>query len=589
LKKIIIVLVFSVVIIVAPVQAQDIFPKDGWTDSPNPLASPDAEPGGEISFYLGPYPKSLNYYLDNSTQASQVFNLMFETLLGMNPLNLEYEPAVASKWSISKDKKTFTFTIDQRARWSDGQPITAADVRWTFDAIMDPKNLTGVHKVGMESFSPPEVIDSHTIRFTTRDVHWRNLGVAGGFHILPKHIFEGKDFNKINFEFPVISGPYRPGRFNEGIFVTFERRDDWWGGQLKRNRGTGNFQTMKFKFFAENENAFEAFKKGKIDLFPVHTSRLWVNETTGVKFAKNWIIKQRIYNQKPVGFQGFAMNMRRPPFNDLKVRQAMAHLLDRPKMNSTIMYDQYFLHKSYYEDLYDKDHPCKNQLTAFDKSKARVLLKEAGWIANPKTGFLEKEGQKFSFKFLTRSASTQKFLAIYAEDLKDVGIELIIDKKDWAAWAKDMDEFNYQMTWAAWGASIFKDPEGMWSSKEAVRKGGNNITGFKNAKVDELIEKQKTIFDINERNSIYREIDYIISKDFPYVLLWNINYVRLLYWNKFGTPGTVLSKYGEDSSAYVYWWLDEDSVADLKDAIQNGETLAPKEPSIHFDEVFGGK
>jgi microcin C transport system substrate-binding protein len=255
-------------------------------------------------------------------------------------------------------------------------------------------------------------------------------------------------------------------------------------------------------------------------------------------------------------------------------------------MNSTIMYSQYQLLKSYYEDLFTKDIPNPNQVIELDKSEARKLLGEAGWVANPKTGFLEKNGEPFSFKFLTREASTDKFLAIFAEDLKDVGIQLIIDNKDWAAWAKDMDEFNFQMTWAAWGFSVYKDPENMWSSKEADRPSGINITGFRNKQVDELIERQKSIFDIAERNKIYRKIDQLIVKEMPYVLLWDINYHRLLYWNKFGTPETVLPKYGDESSAVAYWWIDEDSKADLKDAMSAGSPLPPRPATIQFDEIF---
>jgi microcin C transport system substrate-binding protein len=577
-----------VLLLLIPMSAQGIetFPKPGWQDRPNPIAGSDAVTGGEIAIFAGQYPKSLNYYLDNNSFTVEVFGAMFETLLSMHPITLEYEPGLAEKWTISDDKKTFVFSIQKNARWSDGRPITAHDIKWTFDTILDPKNLTGPHKVSLERFSSPTVLDEHTIRFQAKDVHWMNLGAVGGFNILPKHVFEGKDFNKINFEFPVVSGPYEIGIINEGIFLTLERREDWWNTHAQSSQDTGNFQTMKFRFYAERENAFEAFKKGQFDLFPIYTSRIWVNETKGDKFSNDWIVKQKIYNQNPVGFQGFAMNMRKPPFDDIRVRIAMAHLLDRPKMNSTLMYSQYFLHRSYFEDLYDKNHPCPNQLVGFDKAIARDLLKQAGWTVNPTTGILEKNNVKFSFKFLTRQASTDKFLAIYAEDLKDVGIELIIDRKDWAAWAKDMDEFNYEMTWAAWGSGIFKNPESMWSSKEAERKSGNNITGFKNDNVDTLIEKQKSIFAIQERNNIYREIDQMIYDAHPYVLLWNINYTRLLYWNKFGTPDTVLSKYGNETSAYWYWWIDTDSEADLTDAINEGLPLPPKEPSVFFDEMF---
>jgi microcin C transport system substrate-binding protein len=384
-----------------------------------------------------------------------------------------------------------------------------------------------------------------------------------------------------------VSGLYRIGQISEGVFVTLERREDWWARKYKRNQGTGNFQTIKYKFFAERENAFESFKKGEIDFYPVNTSRLWVNETKGEKFTKNLIVKQKVYNHHTAGqFQGAAMNMRKPPFDDVRVRKAMAMLFDRRKMNSTIMYNQYELLKSYYSDLYSKETPCPNPLIEFDKAKARKLLGEAGWSANPKTGFLEKNGLRFSFKFLTREASFEKFLAIYAEDLKDVGVDLVIDKKDWATWIRDTHEFNFQMTFAAWGAPVFKDPESMWSSKEADRRMGPNITGFKSKEVDDLIEKQKSIFDVKERNGIYRTIDQIIYREHPYVLSWHLNYIRLLYWNKFGTPDTVLPKYGDEYSPIDYWWIDEDAAADLNDAIQNGAALTPKEPSIHFDEIY---
>jgi hypothetical protein len=157
-------------------------------------------------------------------------------------------------------------------------------------------------------------------------------------------------------------------------------------------------------------------------------------------------------------------------------------------------------------------------------------------------------------------------------------------KKDWAAWAKDMDEYNYDMTWAAWGAGVFKDPESMWHSKEAARPGGNNITGFKDARVDELVEQQKSIFEVRKRHDICRQIDQIIFQQHPYVLLWNIDYVRLLYWNKFGMPDTVLSKYGSESTGY--WWYDADAAAELAEAMKTGVALPKRPEKVVFDDVF---
>lgn len=622
--------------------AEQVFPGPDWTEKPNPIASPDAYAGGEISIFAGPSPKSLNYYLDNNVFSAEVFGALYESLLSSDPMTMEETPGLAEKWSISDDKKAFTFWIDPRATWSDGKPVTAEDVAWTFEAIMNPENMTGVHKVALEVFDPPEVLGPRQIRFHARQVHWRNLDAVGGMLVLPKHAYADKDFDLINFEFPVVSGAYRLGEIKEGIYITLERREDYWNRDSPRMRGVGNFQTLKFRIFESRENAYQAFLKGDIDLYPIYTSRIWVNETKGEKFLKNWIVKQKVHNANPVGFQGFAMNMRRPPFDDVRVRNAMGHLVNRQLMNRTLMYDQYFMHKSYYEDLWDDEHPAPNQPVPFDKEAARELLAQAGWkvpeshtgtaltlvivviavclalsllflirkrsgpatalltvagmaaFALPITGagspdakgILHKDGVPFRFHFLSRSPSSSKFLVIFAEDLKDVGIEMVIDQKDWAAWSKDMSEFNYQMTWAAWSAGVRKDPEGMWHSKEAERESGNNITGFKDPRVDALIEKQKTIFDISARHDIVREIDKIVFDSHPYALLWNIDYTRLLYWNKFGTPPTVLSKYGDERSAYWYWWADEDLEADLRDAMDTGDALPPRPFEVHFDEAF---
>ncbi len=569
-----------------PAFGAETFPGPDWRDEPSPLASPFAVSGGEVNIYAHQYPQSFNYYIDNNVFNAELFGSMYETLLSIDGLTAVYTPNLASAWTISDDKKVFTFTIDEQARWSDGKPVTADDVLFTFETIQDPRHLTGPHKVGLENFETPVVLDERTIQFTAKQVHWRNLGIAGGLTILPRHAMEGQDFNRIQFEFPVVSGPYRIHEVSEGRFVRISRREDWWGLKLPRNQYTGNFGTMTYRFFAESENAFESFRRGLIDIFPVYMARIWVNETSGARFDRNWIVKQKVYNYNPIGFQGFAMNMRRPPFDDLRVRQALSYLLNREKMNSSLMYNQYFLHKSYFEDLYDDEHPCENPEFPFDKEKARTLLAEAGWVANPRTGLLEKDGQPFSITFLTRDTTADKFLAIYGEDLRDVGITLNIDRKDWAAWTKDMDEFKFDMTWAAWGAGLFKDPESMWHSREASRSGGNNITGFQNEEVDAIIEAQKSLFDVQERNALIRQLDALVTREVPYVLLWNINYTRLLYWNKFGMPPQVLSRFGDERSAYSLWWYDDDAAADLDEAMAEGQSLPARPVEVRFDDAF---
>jgi len=127
--------IFPLLLAAAVAGADETFPDTGWRDRPNPLADPGAQVGGEIAVYLGQYPRSLNYYLDGSTQSAQVFGALYESLLDMDPVSAEYRPGLAERWTISADKRTFTFQIDPAARWSDGRAVTAQDVRFTYDTI----------------------------------------------------------------------------------------------------------------------------------------------------------------------------------------------------------------------------------------------------------------------------------------------------------------------------------------------------------------------------------------------------------------------------------------------------------------------
>lgn len=571
-------LLLGLLAVAVETRAEEVFPQADWQEAPHPLASEFAEKGGQLTAYMGPYPKSFNYYLDQNTMSAELFGQFYETLLTQNPVTLDMEPLLAARCVLGDDRKTFTFHMNPLAKWNDGQPVTAEDVAWTYAAIMDPQNLTGPHKIGLERFEPPDVLDEATIRFVAREEHWQNLLTLAGLQVLPKHAFADKDFNLQNFAFPVVSGPYRLGDIREGLQVALERRPDWWAGNLPRFRNIANFDRLVFRFFEDRNNAFEAFKKGEIDIFPVYTAHVWANQTGGERYDKNWIVKQEIENKKPVGFQGIALNQRRPPLDDPRVRRALAHLYHREKMNETLMFNAYFLHRSYYEDLYGAAHPCANELIPFDKDKARALLAEAGWKADPATGLLMQDGKPLRLRYLSRGGSDDKFTAIFQEDLKDVGIELVVDKKDWAAWTKDMDEYHYDLTWAAWSAGIFKNPESMWHSKEADRPSGQNITGYRNPEVDALIDEQRTEFDVQKRHDIVRRIDALLARDIPYILLWNKNDTRLLWWNKFGMPEAPLGKYGDGRSAHAYWWHDPDAAADLEHAMKTDRALSPRPP-----------
>ena len=561
------------------------YPAQDWKDEPDRVASPRAKKGGTIRFNGAQAPKSLNGYVDTNTYTMMTFALMYENLLTTDTDTLDFAPGLARYWAVSDDGDEFIFVLDERAKWSDGVPITAEDVKWTFDTVMDPKNDTGSWKMMLGKFESPEVLDVRTIRFRKKpgsEKDWRDLQNVGFFYILPKHAFENHDFNKLELVDAPVCGAYKISRVAEQVETEFVRTDSWWRRDLPSSVGVCNFDRLVMRYYVDNENAFEALKKKTIDVYPVYTARIMGGETHGEKFDRNWIIKRRVKNHNPVGYQGFAMNMRKPPFDDVRVRRAMAMLVDRETMNRTMMFGEYFLLKSYYTDLYDEEHPCNNPEFKYDVDGAKALLSEAGWKKNAK-GILEKDGREFRFTFLSRATSEDKFLSLFNHALEQCGIKMDIARKDFAGWMRDMDGFNFEMTWASWGGTVFRNPEITWLSSEADRKGSNNVTGFKSAEVDELIKAEKGMMRMGDRADAYRKIDALVAEQVPYVLLWNIAETRLLYWNKFGMPDAVLGKYSNEDCIFGYWWYDEDKAGELAEAISGHKCLPDVPLRVDYD------
>ncbi len=574
--------------------AETWYPAPGQEDLPDGSASPFAVRGGTLRFNGSQYPKSFNGYVDNNTYTMMTFDLMYETLLCFDGATYDLAPGLARRWAVSDDRFTFTFEIDGRAKWSDGEPVSAEDVLWTYDQILIPANQAGPYQSILRNFERPVVSGPEYTSPSGRKFHrtisfkwkgdrpsWRALQDCGTFEILPKHAFEGKKFPEIELLDAVVSGPYRLSAVEYQVESTFTRRPDWWREGQRAVAGTMNFDKIVIRYYNSNENAFEALQKKKIDVYAVYSAHIMANETFTKPFVRNWIAKHAVLNSRPCGFQGFAMNMRRPPFDDVRVRRAMAMLLDRETMNRTLMYGTYFLHRSYIENLYSEDVPCTNRFYGYDPAQARRLLAEAGWKRNAETGILEKEigGEKreFRFTFLSRSPGESRFLLPFRAELKKCGIEMGVKNTDFAGWMRDMDEHSFDMTWASWGGTIFPNPRTSWHSSLAEEKSSNNLTGFKSAEMDSLIEQAEVEFDREKRDALFRKMDRLLTESCPYVLLWNISATRLLYWNKFGMPEGVLSKYGTETAILAYWWADENREADLAEA-EAGGLMLPSTP-----------
>ncbi len=546
---------------------------------PDPMADPAAVKGGVNNVWGASYPKSLNYWLDTNTLSAEITGMQFEPLIVMHPVKQEAVGILAESWETSADGMEFTFKIRKEAKWSDGQPIKASDFVFYYDTIMNPKHNTAVFRVSLGRFERPEAVDAHTLRIRAKVKHWQNFWDAGGLMALPEHVLKGKDFNDVN-EFEVTSGPYEVVQNKVNRFVLLKRRGDWWGRKLKFNSGKYNFDYIRYRFIEDRNKALEAFKKGEFDFFPVHTASIWAIKTHLEEVQKGWVARQKIYNRIPRGFQGFVINLRKEKFQDIRIRKALSLLLNRSLMNKKLMYEEYVLLNSYMPDLYPGYVNPEVPVIKYDPDAARKLLKEAGYEPNAK-GLLEKDGQILSIRFL-QSGSDLRHLNIYLQDLKSVGIEASIDQVSLSTARKRLDDFEYDLYWINWGAGRLKDPEPMWHSSTAGDKGSINLAGVKDEKIDALLEAYKTAGSAQQRTAILKQIDRRLYELHPYVLLWQADSHRLLYWNHFGVPANPLGKYGSDDAVNTYWWVDPDQKELLEKSKKNNEAMKKAPATVEY-------
>jgi microcin C transport system substrate-binding protein len=452
--------------------------------------------------------------------------------------------------------------------------------------MMNPKNLTSLFRVDLSRFSRPEVLDERTIRITAKQPHWNNFWSLASLTAFPKHVWKDVDFNKQNLEFPVVSGPYRIEEVKMNRSVRFERRSDWWGRARQYNIGKYNFDHLIFVAMEDRIKVLEAFKKGDLDNYAVYTASMWAEQTKFPQVQKNWVVRQEIFNDEPKSFQGFVLNMRRPIFADLKTRQALTFLLNRQLMNEKLMFNQYFLLNSYFPDLYPNYENPAIPITKYDPEKARALLGEAGWQVGP-DGILVRDGKKFSLTILNFDPSLSRHLNIYVQDMKAVGIDAKIEMLSMASFGKRADNHDYDMFWMRFGAARLEDPEAIWSSKTADDIATQNFPAVKDPEIDRLIEQQKTEMDASKRKDILRKIDARLMEIVPYVLLWESPCTKLLWWNKFGTPKFVISKFSDNSGEFdapVYWWFDPAKAKALEEAMKTNTALPPQPAEVHFAE-----
>jgi microcin C transport system substrate-binding protein len=268
--------------------------------------------------------------------------------------------------------------------------------------------------------------------------------------------------------------------------------------------------------------------------------------------------KQKIFNDKPVGYGGIAFNTKRAPFNDPRMRRALTLLFNRAQLVEKLMYNEYILSNSYYPNsIYENPGNPKQE---YNPEKAAQLLTEIGYTSRNQDGILVKNGQPLEVEILV-SQDQIRILTPFQQDLQKAGIKLNFRTVDASTRGKMSAEKNYSMTFQQWTGLLYPNPISSFNSKLADVANTNNITAFKNARADELMDKEQITFDPVERVRILRELDSILVAENTYALAYHVPFVRLVYWNRFGQPAFTLGRVSDWEDVLAQWWFDPEKAA----------------------------
>ena len=559
-----------------------------WNESVDKtfFGDPKASKGGTLNYIHSLFPRTMRVLGQNSSQvlnSRTILALCYQGLLSQHPTTLEFIPALASHWKISDDKMTFEFRINPDARWWDGRQVTSEDVIATWDLRMDETILSPAEQITYGKFERPVAKSKYLVSVKSKTVNWRNFLYFSTMALHPHHILKDLDGTAFleEYAFSVIpgTGPYilKDENIKNQESYTFERRDDFWAAKSPFNRYKYNFDKIKVSVVKDNDALqYEKFKKGEQDIFNVQRSRRWIEETDFEATKNGWVKKQRVFSEKPAGTSGYYFNMRQWPFDDKRVRYAFCYLYDREKMNKEMYYSEYGMMNSLYSgSIYENknNNPFKH-----NPSEAVRLLKEAGYTTRNSDGWLvhSETNRVLSFEIVIQKTSAYMVTPVQ-QMLKEYGIDMQIKFMDYNTMIKNVNARNFNVCLLAYSGLVYPNPEGSLRSTLADQDDNNNVWGFKSPRVDELLDEYDICFDQKRRVDIIREIDGIFSDVHPIAFSIARNYSRMMWWDKFGYPEWMFSRYvGEYWDSLYYWWYDGLKDSNLKDAIETGKSLPVK-------------
>jgi microcin C transport system substrate-binding protein len=555
---------------------------------------PDAPKGGTFSLVgwggVTTFNSLNNYILKGD--AAQGLELLFDSLM----VRAADEPdalygLVAESAEVADDGMSVTFYLRPEAKFSDGTPLTAEDVAFSFETLKD-KGHPIYHQM-LQDVVSAEALDPATVRYTFKGELVRDLPlIVAGLPIFSKAYYSKKPFDQTTLEPPLGSGPYLVDKIAQGRTIVYRRNPDYWAKDLPVNRGRWNFDRIRFEYFRDRNAGMEAFKAGTYDFREEFTSKVWATEYDFPAIRDGRVNKEVLPDETPSGTQGFFLNTRRDHLKDPLVRKALDLAFDFEWTNRNVFYGLYQRTESFFENSPMKAEgepsaaekalldelgvpvqdealgpvylPPKSDGSGADRKllfEAGKLLDEAGWKI--KDGMrVNDQGEPFKLEILTFEPTFERLTAPYVKNLKLLGIDARIRMVDPAQYQQRLKNFDFDMTTQRY---VMRNTPGVelrsyFGSAAAKIDGSLNLAGISDPAIDALIERAVGAKSREELETAARALDRVLRAGHYWVPHWYKASHHVAHWDKFAQPET---KARFDRGILDTWWYDEDKTAKL--------------------------
>jgi microcin C transport system substrate-binding protein len=545
--------------------------------------NPDAPKGGTVRFAATGTFDTLNPFQLKGNKAAG--GGVFESLMtpASDELDSEYG-LIAESVEIPADRTWVQFNLRKEARFQDGSPITPEDVVWTLDTLKAHGSPS--YRFYYADVVKAEQVGEHGVRFTFRSGDNRELPtILGQLVVLSKKYWEHRDFEKTTLDPPLGSGPYKVDGFEPGRYITYRRVEDYWGKDLPVNRGRNNFDVVRYDYYRDREVELEAFKAGAYDIRQEFTSKNWATGYESPALRDGLFKKVELPDKMPQGMQGFVFNLRRPLFQDRRVRDALGYLFDFEWTNKNLFYGAYKRTDSWFPNsIYASSGlPSPDELKILDKYRGKIpdevfteayrppttdgtgnirdnlrqalrLLKEAGWTIRDEKLVNDQSGQPFAFEMIDHEPDFERILLPFKQNLARAGINMTLRTIDPAQYENRVKSFDFDMTPMRFPIVLSPGNEQreFFGSAAADQQGSYNVIGVKDPVIDEMCDLIVAAQTRQALITVSRAFDRVLLFNYFVIPNWYQSSFHVAYWNKFGRP--------KENPPYALatdtWWID---------------------------------